>query len=181
MSYFSRLTDIVSCNLSRLLAEAADPQAAIQQIITEMEEGVAGARRSVNTAALNERRLQREIDEHRAQISAWGDKAREHLRQGADDLARSALLRKREVEDLIAGLDQQHRAAVQTREHLATIQRALEARLAEAQRRKHDMTGEDSEAPLMTASIAPQASFPHDERLSQVDAELEALKRELGA
>jgi phage shock protein A len=179
MSYFSRLTDIVSCNLSRLLAEADDPQAAIAEIVQEMQEGLAGARRSVATASAAEQRLQREIDEHVAQVAAWADKARERLRGGSEDGARQCLLRKREVEDLLAGLEQQHRAAIATREHLATIQRALDARLAEALRRQAEMgVAAPPPAPDAHLSIPIHAS---DERSSQIDAELQALKQELGA
>ena len=53
MTYFSRLTDIVTCNLTRLLAEADDTVAALQEIIAEMEAGMAGARRSMQTAQGN--------------------------------------------------------------------------------------------------------------------------------
>ena len=45
MSYFSRLTDIVTCNLTELLAREADPAAALEGIIAEMQEGLAGAKR----------------------------------------------------------------------------------------------------------------------------------------
>ena len=64
MSYFSRLTDIVTCNLTQMLNSATDPRAAIAEIVTEMEEGLAGAQRSVNTANNSAQRLKREIDEH---------------------------------------------------------------------------------------------------------------------
>lgn len=104
MSYFSRLTDIVTCNLSHLLAEAADPAAAIVEIIKEMEEGLTGAQRSVRTARASEESLRQEIDAHRVQVEMWTAKAREHLQSGAEADARQSLLRKREVEDLIAGL-----------------------------------------------------------------------------
>lgn len=179
MSYFSRLTDIVSCNLSRLLSEAADPRVAIAEIVLEMQEGLAGARRSVNSASQAEQRLQREIDEHQAQVAAWADKARERLKAGSEDGARQSLLRKREVEDLLAGLQQQHRAAIATREHLATIQRALDARLAEALRRQEEL-GVAPPSPAPDAHlIAP--SHEGDDRSRQIDAELQALKQELGA
>lgn len=179
MSYFSRLTDIVSCNLSRLLSEAEDPRAAISEIVHEMQEGLAGARRSVTTASNAEQRLQREIDEHAAQVAAWADKAREKLKAGSEDGARQCLLRKREVEDLLAGLEQQHRAAIATREHLATIQRALDARLAEALRRQAEM-GLTAPPPAPDSHLSVPAS-EKDDRSSQIDAELQALKQELGA
>src|SRR4051794_13848902 len=109
MSYFSRLTDIVTCNLSHLLAQAEDPQAAIIEIIHEMREGLSGAQRSVQTAAASEERLRLEIESHRTQVAFWTGKAKEQLLAQAEAEARQSLLRKREVEDLIAGLNQQHK------------------------------------------------------------------------
>ena len=182
MSYFSRLTDIVTCNLSKLLNETDDPRAAIADIVREMEEGLAGAQRSVTTAANSEQRLSREIGEHREAAASWTEKARGHLAAHSETQARECLLRKREVEDLIAGLEQQHKAAVATKEHLATMQRALEARLAEAIRKRESLgatpvvgeTTSDSDHRL------PPARSATDDRQQQIDAELEALKRELG-
>ena len=138
MSYFSRLTDIVTCNLTQLLNEATDPRAAIAEIISEMQEGLAGAQRSVNTAFASEQRFEKEIAEHRQSVVTWTSRAREQLASGSEQDARQSLMRKREVEDLIAGLEQQHKAATATKQHLATIQRALEARLAEAIRKRDD-------------------------------------------
>jgi phage shock protein A len=183
MSYFSRLTDIVTCNLTQLLNSATDPRAAIADIIREMQEGLAGAKRSVGTAASSEQKLHREIDEHRASVASWTNKARERLAAGAESDARQCLLRKREVEDLIAGLEQQHTAAIATREHLATIQRALEARLSEALRKQIELSAagpvDTATTPAVPGFAVPPAATK-DERQLQIDAELEALKRELG-
>ena len=40
MTYFSRLTDIVTCNLTKLLAEADDPAVALQEIIDGTPSGL---------------------------------------------------------------------------------------------------------------------------------------------
>lgn len=174
MTYFSRLTDIVTCNLTKLLAEADDPVAALQEIIAEMDAGMAGARRSMQTAQANEDRIRGEVEEHSRQITHWSEKAKEHLVAEAEDQARLALVRKREVEDLVAGLEQQLLAAEQTREHLATTFRALEARLAEARRRQQGVAdGEGSPGGDSDAGAESAAS-------SDIDDELAALKRELG-
>lgn len=181
MSYFSRLTDIVTCNLTQLLNDAMDPRAAIAEIVAEMQEGLAGAQRSVNTASNTEQRLKREIDEHRQSITSWTNRAREQLAAGSEAEARQSLMRKREVEDLIAGLEQQHKAAMATKQHLATMQRALEARLAEAVRKRDEMaTNGGAPVPVATPRFTVPAATPADERQNQIDAELEALKRELG-
>lgn len=179
MSYFSRLTDIVTCNLSALLAEADDPAAALREIIAEMREGLAGAKRSVATATASEARLAGEITEHRLQSEQWDAKARSELTAGRESEARNCLLRKREVQDLIAGLEQQHRAANATKEHLSTMHRALEARLAEALRRQEAA----GTAPETSESSGPNFTPPGvatDDPHRRVDAELEDLKRQLG-
>ena len=181
MSYFSRLTDIVTCNLTQLLAQAEDPDAAILEIIQEMREGLSGAQRSVNTAGASEERLRVEIDSHRAQIDLWTGKAREHLQAGLETEARQSLLRKHEVEDLIAGLVQQHKAAIATRQHLATMQRALEARLAEALRRRDLLGVPHHEIPSNVPAYLAEPSFMAEDRHRAIDAELEALKQELGS
>lgn len=179
MAYFSRLTDIVTCNLSHLLEEADDPQAALADIIREMEDGIAGARRSMKTAAANEDRIRADHDEHSKQVSYWATKAREALTAGQEDQARLALVRKREAEHLIASLLQQLEAAVSTREHLTTTFRALEARLADAQRRNALLQATGNwRVPETTVTDAGAA---HSQLFSgEIDDELAALKRELG-
>lgn len=179
MTYFSRLTDIVTCNLTEILKQAADPRVAVAQIISEMEEGLAGARRSVTTAANNETRLSQEITTHREQAESWASKARDHLINQRETEARQCLLRKRELEDLVAGLQQQHQAAVATREHLSTMQRALEARHAEALRKQAAILAQGNLEPATNDIPAEPHTVPED-RMSQVDSDLEALRKELG-
>ncbi len=181
MSYFSRLTDIVTCNLTHLLAQAEDPHAAILEIIQEMQEGLAGAQRSVNTARNSEDHLKKEIDSHRGQIDVWMAKVKEQLQTGAEADARQSLLRKREVEDLIAGLAQQHDAAIKYREHLSTMQRALEARLAEAVRRRESLGVPATETPSNVPDylLNPQTITKHADH--DVEAELQRLKKELSS
>ena len=182
MSYFSRLTDIVTCSLTRLLDDAADPKEAIERIVREMEEGLAGAKRSVATATASEERVKQELAERRQLVEHWLSQAKQELTAGNENQARLALIRKREVEDLIAGLEQQLKAAAATREHLTTMQRALDARLSEARRRQRDLAAGISPGLTQTASSngsEESLSTIDDSRLEQVDAELEALKRNL--
>ena len=184
MSYFSRLTDIVTCKLSEILEHADDPQVAIERIISEMEEGLAGASRSVSSALASEERLRTELEEHRVQVGSWTSRAKQELEAGSEDQARQALMRKREVEDVIAGLQQQHQAAIATRDHLSTTLRAIEARLIEARRKLQQLesskTSEHPDAPPSAAGIGSMPDSPlSDDRAKRIEAELEALKREL--
>jgi phage shock protein A len=179
MSYFSRLTDIVTCSLSDILANEADPAMAIGQIIREMEEGRAGATRSVNTAAANAERIRKEIDEHASNAEFWTSEAKEQLQAGAEDQARLALIRRREVDDLVAGLDLQRKAALATQEHLTTTLHALEARLADARRRQQQLTTGEAGEPEAVPSSGAVATAANDSRAEEIERDLDALRREL--
>lgn len=79
------------------------------------------------------------MEQNRTEAERWQNKAREALAAGREDLARRALRRKREHEDLVRGLETQHAAAGQTCTNVRTSLRALEARLAEARRKQRSL------------------------------------------
>lgn len=174
MPYFSRLTDIVTCNLSALLEESADPAAVLQDVIHEMREGLTAAERSVRTSKANEQKIRDEIDQHEAEAKHWLSVAKSSIQEGNDIEARNALMRKREVEDLVKGLDQQLASAEGTREHLTTTWHALTARMSDAQRRLAEITGEPAPA---EPKLPPE--LVDDEITREIDAELDALRSEM--
>lgn len=182
MIFFSRSSDIIKANLDDLLAEAGNPAEAIGRIIAEIEEGVAGMKRSVTNAASTEQRLQAELAACKEQVQTWVSKAREELGAGNEASARHALSRKAEVDDLLAGMELQLASAASTREHLTTTLRAIEARLAEARRKQETLTREGTKlaehsAGKLSAGV-PSPAFDRS-RAAQIEAELDALRREL--
>ena len=184
MSFFSRLSDIVSCKLDELVSHQDDPSAAMARIISEIEEGLAGAKRSVAAAGNSEERLQGELAERKKQAAWWGDKARQELAADREYDARQALMRKKETEDLVAGIEQQIAAASSTRAHLTTTMRAIEARLAEARRIQQERLARGTTGPSAASTAAPLTSEsfrpPIDQaRAAQIEAELEVLRKEL--
>ncbi len=175
MPYFSRLTDIVTCSLTALLNETDNPQEALQDIIREMEGGLAGAQRSVQSARQNEERLQSELEQSRQQVEHFDTEALRLLKENDENAARMALYRKKEASDLAAGLQQQVAVAHSTYEALMTTYRALEARLAEARRKLSEYglsESDDSKYEALTDTA-------HQMRQSEVEEELAALKQRL--
>ena len=177
MPHFNRLTDIVTCNLTALLDGVADPAAVLTEIISEMKEGIAGADRCVTTAARNMKRIESEIAEQKQELARWMDEARQQLEAGEDDRARQSLFRKREVADLITALDEQHRAATATRDHLLTTLNALQARLVDAQRRLTQLHTPGPSTAVTSPSLADTDLPSTDDRRQAVEAELEELRQ----
>ncbi|MCA8989922.1 MAG: PspA/IM30 family protein [Planctomycetaceae bacterium] len=175
MPYFSRLTDIVTCSLTALLNESENPQETLSEIVKEMEHGLAGAQRSVETARKNQERLQSEATRAEEEARQFETEALDCLKVGDENGARTALYRKKEAADLAAGLDQQIAVARSTFEALMTTYRALEARLAEARRKQTEYGGADS-TPDDDVLTAPARQL----RKSEVEEELAILKKQLG-
>jgi len=180
MSFYSRLSDIVSLSISDLIEGAPDRLAAIDLIIAEIEEGLAGARRSVVTADKNQRQLAEELFERSAQTERWLQAARDAVAANRDEEAKQAILRRRELAHLVEGLQQQLESAKSTHEHLLTVRRAVEARLAEALRVRHELQSgrpaESSDAAEFVV-VASSPLLPSDRQ--DIEAELAQLRREL--
>ena len=115
MTIFSRITDIINANINALLECAEDPAKMIRLMIQEMEDTLVEVRsQSVRTIA-DKREIERKIDRLETSGREWEDKAAFALGKGREDLARSALLVRRKLEDQAALL----------REELAVIEESL--------------------------------------------------------
>jgi phage shock protein A len=136
MGIFSRLSDLFAANLNALLDRAEEPEVMLEQTIREMEEAHGRARRFAAVAIAAERRLGHDRDDNRGQAQRWQARAQEALAAGREDLARGALARKQEHEDLVRNLQDEHAEAAQAGQSARTALRALEARLAEARARQ---------------------------------------------
>jgi phage shock protein A len=179
MPHFSRLTDIITCSLTDILNAAANPAVTLQEIIGEMNEGLAACRRNVHTSTSNGDRLKCEIAEYENQVVEWKSRAKQNLEDGNEDAARNSLRRKVEVEDLIAGLRPELDAAVSASQHMLRIQKALEARYSEALRKLEELTGQPPSLPLESETAILSANAAAQKHSSTVEAELEALRREI--
>ena len=132
MGIFSRISDIFTANLNALLDRAENPEVMLEQMIREMEESHARARRYAAVAIAAESRLRRDRDDNRGRVERWGARARDALAAGREELARKALARKQEHDVLARGLDEECAEAAQAGQSARTALEALEARLAEA-------------------------------------------------
>ena len=181
MPYFPRLTAIVTCSLTEILDGSEDPEITLREVIREMEQGLSGARRSARTADSNRARIQRDIEEHTGQMDQWVSRARKALEANREDEAREALTRKVELEDLLDGLKPELNAAAKTHEHMLRIQKALEARHSEALRRLSEVTGSPAEIQLESETAIHAVAQSQQNRNDDVEAELEALKKQMGS
>lgn len=135
MGIFARLSNLIAANTHALLDRVEDPEVMLQQVVRDMEEGLAAARQQAARAIAAERRVQRELNHNRAAADNWNKQARRALDANREDLAREALARKIEHEDVVVELTGQLAAARQTSTEVKTALGALESRLTQIRRR----------------------------------------------
>lgn len=176
---FARISDILKSNINEMLDRAEEPDKMIRQMVRDMEEAVGKATASVGTAVANHKRLERQLNEKRAQVDMWQRKAERAVEAGKDDLARRALERKavfaKAAADLAPAVEESRQTAEQLREQL----RELKAKLEEARARQGTLIARHQAAQArkrLAQSISGlgQDAFSSFERFEQKVAESEA-------
>ena len=95
MGIFTRFRDIVTSNISAMLDKAEDPEKLIKLMIREMEDTLIELKSSCASSIASQKRLQRQLTEIRDREVFWTGKAELAVTKGRDDLARQALMEKR--------------------------------------------------------------------------------------
>ena len=99
MAIFSRITDIINANINALLERAEDPEKMIRLMIQEMKGTLVEVRSQLVRTMADRREIERKIECLDTNGRYWEDKAAFALGKGREDLAKSALLVKRKLED----------------------------------------------------------------------------------
>ncbi|MDR0585275.1 MAG: PspA/IM30 family protein [Treponema sp.] len=137
MSIFSRLKTLISSNINDLISKAEKPEKMLNQLIIEMNEQLIESKKAVAMAIADEKKLERERDNHAAQAQEWERKAMLAVNAGKDDLAKDALLRKQEYERAFLEYQKQWEAQKASVDKLKESLRELQNKIEEAQRKKN--------------------------------------------
>ena len=180
MSVFSRVSTIFKANVNEALTNAEDPEKVLNQITIEMKEQLIDTKQKVAAAIADEKRLQRQYQETTEQTKGWEEKATTAVQKERDDLAREALARRNEVQQLADEYkiqwDKQRQAVDQLKEHL----KALELKIGEADRKKHLLIARQKRAKAQKqihetmAGMKDSSAFNTFERMEEKVSDMEA-------
>jgi phage shock protein A len=137
MGIMDRVATVIKSNLNHLINKAEDPEKMLEQILMEMRQQLVDAKREVAVAITDEKRLGAQVEAEVEQVQEWARRAALAVQKGEDDLAREALRRKADHEQLAISYKQQWEAQKASTDNLKTALRALSQKIEEAGRKKN--------------------------------------------
>ncbi len=107
MGVFNRVKDIVTANINSLLDKAEDPSKMLRLMIQEMEDTIIDLKSSCAAQLAEKKTVERQLGEVESKTEQWNDRAALALEKGREDLAKEALVEKRNWTEKKAGLERQ--------------------------------------------------------------------------
>lgn len=136
MGILSRMKTIFKSEVNASLDKVEDTEKMLNQTVLDMQEQLQKAKQQVAIAIADEKRLERSYLENQQLTDQWMDKAKLAVQKGSDELAKAALERKVEYENLAAEYQKQWVAQKDAVEKLKVSLRDLERKVEEAKRQK---------------------------------------------
>ena len=184
MGFFGRLATLIKSNLNDLISKSEDPEKMLVQIIVDMNTQLVEAKKQVARAIADEKRLQKQFKNEVSVAAGWEKKAMMAIRAGDENLAKEALLRKKEHDSLAETWGDQWRKQKAATDQLKTALRALNNKIEEAKRKKNVLIARKRRAEAMKSiqetmsGLSDTSAFETFDRMSskidQIEAEAEA-------
>ncbi len=184
MGIFSRLAQLIKSNLNDLISRSEDPEKMLNQVVLEMSTQLTEAKKQVAASIADEKRLAKQLEQEQAKAAEWEQRAMMALRNGSDELAKEALARKREHEQLAAAYQEQWTKQKAAVEQLKKALRMLNDKIEEAKRKKNVLIARKKRAEAQRAiqetmsGLKDQSAFETFDRMAakvdQIEAEAEA-------
>lgn len=137
MSIFSKFSTLIKSNINDLISKAENPEKMLNQIILDMRDQLAQAKREVAAAIADERKLRSQLDDEVKQARQWEHRAVLAVKEGRDDLAKQALMRQQEHAERGLALEQAWRGQATETEKLKSSLRQLNDKIEEAKRKRN--------------------------------------------
>ena len=180
MGIFKRMGDILKANINAMLEKAEDPEKMLNQMVYEMEEHYAEAKKQVMVTVADEKRLCNQYERDKKEAFDWAEKAKQAMTSGREDLAQEALLRKTNAAESARGFKEQWEKQKQATEALKNSLRQLQRKIEECKSQKQLLVARAKRAEAQKqihetmADINDSGAFSTFDRMEEKVDKLEA-------
>jgi len=180
MGIWSNLKRLFKANINAAINRAENPQKILEQTIIDMNEQLLENKKAVASAIADEKRLERQYQEHFDVSKDWENKAMLAVKSDRDDLAKEALLRQKEYADLSSQFKQQLDAQHHAVEKLKDSLRQLQLKIDDATRKKNLLIARAKRAEaqkkisMTMSAVANNSAFEAFDRMVNKVDQLEA-------
>jgi phage shock protein A len=184
MGIFARLATLIKSNINDLISRSEDPEKMLNQIVLDMSTQLIEAKKQVAASIADEKKLAKQAEQEAANGAEWERRAMMAVRAGDDVLAKEALARKKEHEQLSEQFQQQWQKQKQAVDQLKLALRALNTKIEEAKRKKNLLIARKKRAEAQKAihetmsGLRQASAFEAFDRMAgkidQMEAEAEA-------
>ena len=184
MGIFSRLAQLIKSNINDLISKSEDPEKMLNQVVLDMNNQLVEAKKQVASSIADEKRLFKQAEQEQANAAEWERRAMMALRAGNEELAKEALSRKKEHDQLAETYKDQWTKQKNAVDQLKKALRMLNDKIEEAKRKKNVLVARKKRAEAQKAiqetmhGLKDQSAFETFDRMAgkidQLEAEAEA-------
>lgn len=184
MGIFARLARLIKSNINDLISRSEDPEKMLNQIVLDMNAQLIEAKKQVASSIADEKRLAKQAEQEAANAAEWERRAMMAVRAGDDKLAKEALARKKEHDQLAEQFQAQWQKQKASVDQLKLALRALNSKIEEAKRKKNLLIARKKRAEAQKAIQETMSGLKNASafetfdqmagRIEQMEAEAEA-------
>jgi len=180
MGIFARLGTLLKANVNDIISKAEDPEKILNQLILDMKDQLVAAKKQVALAIADEKRLKKQLDNELHSAREWEKKAMMAVRAGKDELAKEALSRKGEHDNLVVEYQKQWEMQKAATDKLRRALRALNKKIEEAKRKKNLLIARKRRAEATKkinktmGSLSDNSAFDAFDRMTEKIDQMEA-------
>ena len=136
MGLFDRVSRLLRANVNDMVAKAEDPEKILEQAVMDMQEDLVQLRQAVASSIANQKRTEQQYTKAMGDANSWQSKAQLALQKGDEDLAREALLRKKNYSETAGSLKAQLDGQAGMVDTMKKSLMQLEGKISEAKTKK---------------------------------------------
>jgi phage shock protein A len=184
MGIFDRISRLFRSNVNAALSAVEQPEKMLNQIIADMRTQLVKAKQQVASAIADEKRLQDQALSELREAEEWERRAMLAVKEGKDDLAKQAIMRRNEHVNHGQQLQMTWDAHKQETERLKNSLRELNDNIEEANRKKTLLLAKQRRAEAQKriadtmSSMSDKSAF---EAFSRMEERIEQSERQIKA